>query len=157
MIFETGIDEVGTYGAYHNGYFKKRDVLIFPYINTHLTTAHPLNKSGSFVFLDYCYIVIFDPVFIKEMEMEYEEYDFSTFNKPDIISLGGVNITDKHDTGFIIRCSRAFLQVEENYTFSKDLFIPVDMPLLKRNMDEEKVSLFFNPDNFPSNLKKLLE
>lgn len=157
MIFDTHIDEVGTFGAYHNGYYQNKNVLVFPYINTHLTDLHPLNKSGGFVFLDYCYIVLSGYTILKENGIAYENYDDTILFDPNIECLGGDHISLNRDTEYIIRFSHAFLQVPDNYTLSKDYFIPMDTPLIKRNMDEEKVSNFFDKKNIPLNLLKILE
>lgn len=146
-VMLTGVDMIGTYGAYHRGYFESNNVIVFPYINLTINYLETIQKLSDVVFLDYGYIILIDPFLLKQTSIAFE---------PNVLTLGGINLSLGVDTEINIKFSEGFLQIPKESTFSKEPFSPVDSGIFKRNMDEEKMDGFFKKENLPLNLKRLL-
>jgi hypothetical protein len=146
MIVNFDIKEIGTFTAYHRGYYFKNDALIFPYINVHVDEEFPLNPYQNMVHLNFCYFIIKNAEILHENEVIYKRYeaiyDFS------LLTLAGLNLDTNEDSYYVFRYDKGYLDIPDDYEFTAstdEYFLPIDQKLLgKANLDPSRVKEFFN-------------
>ncbi len=136
-IFSTNIDEIHTFEAYRGGIFKKDNDILIPFINIGVS-KHPLNNSKTLQFIDYSYL-LFEEVISLEWSIGYID--------EELFYIGAQNIISDEQREIAIKCKRVSLVLKAESKLSPNMWIPVDTPNFRPNLDKKYVDSFMN-DNF---------
>lgn len=146
MIIDADVKEVGTFTAYHRGYYTKDNAIIFPYINVHVGEDFPLNPTKTITHLNYVYFVLFGVDVLRANDKIYGEHD--PLNDSSLLVLEGQNLVTLANTYYVLKYKRGYLDVPNDYKFSKNgdaYFLPINSKHIgEANLDPLRVENFFN-------------
>lgn len=155
LIYENHLDEIDTSDAYFGKILFRNDAILIPYMNVGVSN-HVLNKENRLQYINYCYFVATNLKFLKinnDIVIDKLETKIDTLNS---INLGGWDMFENQNIFDIeVQSDEKFMQLIDNSEISKEIWVPIETPNFKKNMNEDEVRLFINNKELPINLSKL--
>lgn len=161
-VFASHIDELDTSESYFRKVILRNNNLIIPYVNLAVSN-HPLNESDKPKYINYSYLAAIDLSYLSGWVKNAHDYNgkhYVVINQSEsekLYTLGGENL-DKESlfSAIQLACKMIFLQVLSFSELSDSMWIPIDTPSFKKNMDSGLTEDFFNGLYMPSNIKNLI-
>lgn len=161
-VFSNHIDELNTEESYFRKVILRNNNLIIPYINLAVSN-HPLNERDKPKYINYSYLVAIDLSYLSgwvKNEYDYNGKHYVVINQSEnekLYTLGGENLDEESLFSEIrLACKMIFLQVLNISELSDHMWIPIDTPNFKKNMNSGFTEDFFNGLYMPSNIKNLI-
>ncbi|KAA5533744.1 hypothetical protein F0919_14525 [Taibaiella lutea] len=156
LIYQENLEEIHTFESYFGKTILSNKCLIMPYVNLGISD-HELNPSSKMKYIDYCYVIALDFLFLKKnsdilLNNLNQEYD-STKS----IYLGGNDlIGDQGIFDIEFQSKKSFTQVVEGYQLSSEQWLPVQTPNFKANMNPERIESFVQNKHLPNNIDEII-
>ncbi|MFT3995168.1 MAG: hypothetical protein QM660_12725 [Dysgonomonas sp.] len=158
-IFFENLNEIDTSEAFFGTILFNNNSIVIPYINLGISN-HILNLANHLKYVDYSYFVGTDIYYLKiNQSIIINDLLNIDIDISESTYLGGMSIGETDSLYDIeIKAKIIFLQVKDNYRLTEitNMWIPVDCPNIKANMDPNKVNDFINNRNLPENIKKII-
>ncbi|GAB3525489.1 hypothetical protein [Emticicia fontis] len=143
-IFDIQTDNIDTVESFRGKIFRKGDKILIPIINVGIS-EHTLNGSKNLQFIDYSYL-LFQEVISLEWNVGYIA--------EDLFYIGATNIVSDEQGELAIKCSRAYIVLKAESKVSTNMWIPVNTPNFRPNLNIKDIEYFLN-DNFESALQAI--
>ncbi|MEP2023631.1 MAG: hypothetical protein ABJH98_10930 [Reichenbachiella sp.] len=135
LIYDNYLNEIHSFDSYYGEIVIESDSLTIPYINLGVS-EHPLNEGKDLKFINKAYMVFEDVVSFDE-QFSLDEYKGTL-----TLYFGGYNLKEREHKEFKVVCNRAYLNLLEESEMSHKMWVPINTPNLKSNMDKEDVQNF---------------
>ncbi len=143
----SNIDEYNTFEAYYGNPVMEEDFITIPYINMGLMKEHPLNCSEKQLFIDFCFLLIIEPIYVSVYERgiiknELENYDR---NQSKWFSGSFIGSNSVLDAEMEIQATDVYLIIPKGFKTSSVMWMP-DFKRFKGkgNIEEERVIAFLS-------------
>jgi len=136
MKYHTHLDEIQPLEAFYAQIVKTDGAITIPYINLGVS-EHPLHWGKDVRYINKSLLVFVGVVTFEEK--------FKIEDASGLLTLyfGGVDIAKRGYREFKVVCKKAYLQLVADSKLSPQMWIPVDTPNFRPNMDEAEVKAFF--------------
>lgn len=155
FIYKYHLDEIDTSDAYFGKLLFRNNAILIPYINMGISN-HILNKENHLQYIDYCYFIAVDLKFLKINNDIIINKLPTKIDPLYSINLGGWDMLENQNVYDIeVQSDEKFIQLIDNSKISKEMWVPIETPNFRKNMNKDKVELFINNKELPINLLQL--
>lgn len=155
------IFEINTSESYNRDIYRFNNHIIIPYVNMEIFTCNVLSsivENGDQ--LDFSYLIFKD---VKEISWKFESdgeavdnhliFDHlpDTHYSTDYVEAANI-LSNHYGYDFEIKYKEQYLYFSDHVHVRNgplNFWIPVDTPHFKRNMDEKRITLFFDKNSIP--------
>lgn len=123
MIYQNNFEEVDTMNATYGKMLIENKKLIIPFINVAIS-RHELNNSDDLKYINFCYVVCENVVFIKKNRAFIYENDGLNFGRYSFVYLSGTNLNLTHEgvEGITVLCTNKYLLIEDKFKLKNDIW-----------------------------------
>jgi len=143
----SNIDEFNTSEGYFGDSFIMNNNIVIPYFNMGLMEEHPINMYSQQVFIDFCFLQIYKPMYLSVYERGIIINQIKNYDPEDSVYYGGLFIGNNSqiDSEMEIQASDVFLILPKDYNYSFNIWIPDYKEFKgKGNILEDKVIAFLS-------------
>jgi hypothetical protein len=150
-------NELHSFDGYYKNVILNNNNLIIPYINLGISN-HEINPSQDLYFLNFAYLIFEKVNFLTVYINKKRLFIINRHHSDEIHNCGGAYLDyEKAVFNDMEICSeKSYLQTLKMSEISNKMWLPVDTPKYKINMNQNEVEQFYNYTFLPDHISALI-